>query len=260
MNDDVGFSCTSCGKCCHDLKLPLSISEAVDWLERGGEVGVICDLMPWVDEPPLTDMVALRKKSLSFEATSGQLKVRVTPILVAQYEGPCPHLLSDFRCGQYESRPLACKIYPAELNPLQVFDPNSKLCPSDAWQAEIFIPLINQEVHLAIETMNKLSVLEVNAKANLCRIMNINSAALSNQGYVLHQPDRTTFQKALTEINDMIQSGTLPESSADWCVLTHLDVTAADLKSVGVVFEQIQLENLSKTVSIPNGIYIGFGG
>ncbi|WP_338000302.1 hypothetical protein [Burkholderia gladioli] len=42
----VHFSCTMCGRCCHDLRLPLSIDEALAWLARGGEVQLFCDAIP----------------------------------------------------------------------------------------------------------------------------------------------------------------------------------------------------------------------
>jgi Fe-S-cluster containining protein len=258
MNEKAGFSCTSCGRCCHDLNLPLSVSEAINWLDRGGEVGVICDLMPWVDEPTHADKVSFRKKSLSFKATSGQLNVRVTPILVAHYAGACPHLLSDFKCGQYESRPLACRIYPAELNPLQMFDQTSKLCPQEAWESVHVTPLITHEVNDAIESMNALAVLEVNAKANLCRMLNINAAALANQGYVLHQPDRLTCLQSLLELSELMRANLLSEMDSNWCVITHRHESATDLESVGAYFSVVHLDHSSQKVAIPRGTYIGF--
>jgi hypothetical protein len=37
MSKQPTFNCTACGQCCHNLKLPLGIAEAVDWLRRGGQ-------------------------------------------------------------------------------------------------------------------------------------------------------------------------------------------------------------------------------
>jgi len=258
MKDEVEFSCTSCGRCCHDLKLPLSVSEAKNWLERGGEIGVICDLMPLVDEPDPADKVSLRKKSLSFQARSGLLSVRVNLVLVAHYEGTCPHLLSDFRCGQYDLRPLACRIYPAEVNPLQVLDPSSKLCPEDAWQSKDFIPLIDHGVRNAIEAMNELAALEVSAKANLCRLLSIKSAALANQGYALHHFDRLTCMNALSELFELMRAGLLVPDQSDWSVITHRSETVDDLKSVGASFAHVHLKSPNQSLELPNLTYIGF--
>ena len=46
---------------------------------------------------------------------SGSLPTRVVVILTGAYEGPCPNLQPDMRCGIYEQRPLVCRIYPAEI-------------------------------------------------------------------------------------------------------------------------------------------------
>lgn len=35
----LNFECTQCGRCCRDLKLPLTVPEAVAWLEDGHAVG-----------------------------------------------------------------------------------------------------------------------------------------------------------------------------------------------------------------------------
>jgi Fe-S-cluster containining protein len=52
---DVHFGCTQCGKCCHNLKLPLTVSEATAWLAEGSEVQIICHVVPW-DALPSPDM------------------------------------------------------------------------------------------------------------------------------------------------------------------------------------------------------------
>ena len=36
--NDINFECTACGKCCHYLRLALTIAEAIVWLERGGHM------------------------------------------------------------------------------------------------------------------------------------------------------------------------------------------------------------------------------
>ena len=40
---DVHFDCTQCGNCCRDLKLPLTVLEAMDWLTDGHSVQIICE-------------------------------------------------------------------------------------------------------------------------------------------------------------------------------------------------------------------------
>ena len=38
---DTYFNCTQCGKCCRDTKIPLTVTEAISWLNRGDKVGKI---------------------------------------------------------------------------------------------------------------------------------------------------------------------------------------------------------------------------
>ena len=114
---DIDFECTMCGKCCHDLRLPLTVTEAVAWLERGNNVQILCEALPWPEEPPAENRLATHKRRRSFASMSGSLPTRVLVTLAAVYAGPCPNLRPDMRCAIYEQRPLVCRIYPAEINP-----------------------------------------------------------------------------------------------------------------------------------------------
>ena len=40
---DIHFGCTQCGKCCRDTKVPLTVAEAIKWLNRGDEVQLLCE-------------------------------------------------------------------------------------------------------------------------------------------------------------------------------------------------------------------------
>jgi hypothetical protein len=53
---DIDFDCTMCGKCCHDLRLPLTVTEAIAWLERGNDVQILCEALPWPEEPPAENL------------------------------------------------------------------------------------------------------------------------------------------------------------------------------------------------------------
>ncbi|MBN3821364.1 YkgJ family cysteine cluster protein, partial [Paraburkholderia sp. Se-20369] len=132
---DIDFACTACGKCCHDLRLPLTIDEARAWLQRGGHVELLCDAIPWPVEPEPDNALAAYKRARSTPALSGTLPVRVTTVITASYAGPCPNLQADMRCGIYLERPLVCRIYPAEINPFVELSPQGKSCPPDAWHA-----------------------------------------------------------------------------------------------------------------------------
>ncbi|MDB6084618.1 MAG: hypothetical protein JWN43_2499, partial [Gammaproteobacteria bacterium] len=134
----VHFECTQCGKCCRDLKLPLTAAEAVQWLGSGHQVQIICDALPWVEELPPDHpdgQRAAHRKRRSFGVMSGTVPTRVVVILAANLAGACPNLMADMRCAIYERRPLVCRIYPAEINPFVVLEPEKKACPPEAWDA-----------------------------------------------------------------------------------------------------------------------------
>lgn len=35
---DINFECPKCGKCCHDLKVTLTVKEAIEWLTDENDV------------------------------------------------------------------------------------------------------------------------------------------------------------------------------------------------------------------------------
>jgi hypothetical protein len=64
---------------------------------------------------------------------SGTIPIRVSVILAAGFEGACPHLRPDMRCGNYDARPRVCRIYPAEISPNVALAPANKACPPETW-------------------------------------------------------------------------------------------------------------------------------
>ena len=86
------FNCTACGKCCHNLKIALSVQESIDWIERSNQIQIICEAIPWLNEPNPLDEVARYKKNISVAAISGSLPIRVLIYFVGFFEGACPNL------------------------------------------------------------------------------------------------------------------------------------------------------------------------
>ena len=101
---DFHFNCTRCGRCCRNLKLPLTASEAMAWLAEGHALQLICEAMPALEEPAVKDPKAAHRHRRSFEALSGSLPTRVIVMLVANLAGQCPNLRTDMRCGIYDRR------------------------------------------------------------------------------------------------------------------------------------------------------------
>lgn len=245
LNMDIDFKCTMCGKCCHDLRLPLTVKEAVAWLDRGNDVQVICEALPWPEEPPPGNLQAAHKRRRSFAAISGSLPTRVVAVLAAAYKGPCPNLQSDMRCGIYEQRPLVCRIYPAEINPFIELTPTHKACPPDAWTAGLppllragklvdvgMLPLIQQSRDA---DSNDLPI-----KQRVCEILGIDQAGVSNEGFVAHSPDRFDLLAALHDASDERDAASLPPG---WRFVSNRKTTVDALESVGAIGSLVDVNN-----------------
>jgi Fe-S-cluster containining protein len=199
---DLHFECTQCGKCCRNLKLPLTVFEAMEWLQTGKTVQVICEALPWPEEPPAEDLKAAHRRRRSFATMSGSLPVRVIVILAADLGGRCPHLQDDMRCGIYATRPLVCCIYPAEINPFTQLDPARKVCPPEAWTTDR--PLIQRDGRIVDQRIRENIRLSRDADANtteikrrMCAELKLNHVALADEGFVLYSPDRAALLGAL---------------------------------------------------------------
>ncbi len=234
---NIHFDCTMCGKCCHGLKLPLSIAEARSWLRRGGAVELLCEATPWPSEPPAEDIAAQLMRDRSFVGASGALPVRIAVTLVAAFDGPCPFLLPDMRCGGYEDRPAVCRIYPAELNPLVALDPARKSCPPEAWADTQPVYVVDDHpvdpaVRNLIVQARAANERDVGAKATLCTALGIDRAALANEGFVSHKPEAHDLVEALDRCPDVDEP--YPISHA-WRIVSNRAATRAMLEDAGAV-------------------------
>ena len=236
----VHFSCTKCGRCCHDLRLPLAVDEALAWVERGGDVQLFCDAIVWPQEPPADDGLAQHRRRRSFAALSGALPVRVSVMLVAAFDGACPHLSADMTCGAYAERPRVCRIYPAEVNPFRTLDPAAKACPTDAWSATQ--PLLMRAGRLVDADTAKLVAQSQEAderdrvtKAYLCALLGYDTAALANEGFAVYAPPRARIASALhaAQLACAPLDDPQPRSQHPWRLLTNRSTTLTTLHSVG---------------------------
>lgn len=200
------FSCTSCGRCCTGLRLLLSLSEAINWLEHGGNVELLCDAAPALAFPE--GSAEAYRAARAVPAVSHALPVTISLLPTAVFDGPCPNLQADMRCGAYERRPNACRIYPAEIRPDRRILPAEKLCPSDAWggQAALFShPLTGMAdpvTATAIDDARAAGMDEVDRKARLLTLLSINQAALNNEGYAIWKPEPARLLHALHKVMD----------------------------------------------------------
>ena len=226
------FACTACGRCCQGLRLPLSIREARDWSAAGGVVELFCEAAP--DLGPPDDPAALHRWASGFAGVSGTLPIRVRLMLVAAFDGPCPRLLPDMRCGAYAERPSACRIYPAEMRPDRIVDPAAKLCPPEAWSPDA-PPLIDaagrivdEEVGGAIAALTDAQQTDAAAKAALAQALGLHAVALANEGSVVVLPDGVRLRAAIDAV-----VGAPAAAPAGWRFVTDSADTAALIVDAG---------------------------
>lgn len=235
---DLRFACTQCGRCCHHHNLPLTLLEAIAWLEDGGEVQVFCEAAPWPAEPPPGDLRAAHRRRRSFAARSGQAPLRITVLLVGAIAGACRHLRDDMRCGIYARRPMVCRIYPAELNPFLSLEPSGKACPSEAWaQGAPLIAggrLIDADTLALVERRRQADHDDAPCKQALCRLLGIEVTALADEGFAVYAPAREPLLAALRAARDLA-----PEQLAvptQWRLITASIDSVVALHALGARF------------------------
>ena len=244
---DIDFGCTMCGNCCHDLRLPLTVAEALAWLGRGNEVQILCEALPWPEEPAADNLQAAHKRRRSFAAMSGSLATRVVVILTGAFAGACPNLQADMRCRIYEERPFVCRIYPAEINPFIQLEPANKGCPPEAWTPGL-APLMRAGQLVDATTVDLIArsraadAADVPVKQRLCALLGIDVAALANEGFVVHSPSREALLAALREVSAVVGSGDASAEDASpsaaapvWRFVSNRRATVDALVSVGAL-------------------------
>lgn len=231
--DDIDFACTTCGQCCHDLRLPLKIDEAIAWLQRGGQMELLWEAIPWPVEPESDNELAAYKRARSSAAMSGTLPIRISIILTAAFTGACPNLRADMLCAIYEDRPLVCRIYPAEINPFVSLTPENKACPPQAWQTTPLQRggmLVDATTYQWVLESRLANQSEAPLRMQICRELGIGHAALANEGFVIHAPDPGALLAALKRCRNAEISD---DESARWTLVSNRTETVETLTPVG---------------------------
>lgn len=228
----IHFSCTQCGKCCHDLRLTLSAEEAAVWVGNGHTVQVLSEALPVVPRAADADDPGIVR---SFAAMSGEMPIRIAATLVAYHDGACPHLQSDMRCGNYAARPRICRIYPLDRLAGVRFDMRTKVCPPEAW-LESHPPLIDgarifdPEAVAVLVQHRVIARQEVPLMEALCRKLGIAAAAFAGEGLAVHTPEPAALLGAL---RDLAEGFAAPEGPGDWTIVTNRAATFAMLTGAG---------------------------
>jgi Fe-S-cluster containining protein len=174
----------------------------MDWLHRGHQVQLICEASPWPVGVADDDPRAAHFGRRSFAAMSGTMHARVVATLAANLNGPCPNLLPDMRCGIYETRPLVCRIYPAEINPAMVLRPENKACPPEAWTNDRALLqrdgiLIDAVTVRDVRSSREADAREARLKSGVCAVLNVTDTALVHEAVLVYSPSAEALLSAL---------------------------------------------------------------
>lgn len=240
---EITFDCTQCGRCCHDLRLTLSVAEARVWTGRGHRVDLLAEGWPWpeadnADGDP--DDPALQwRRVTSFPVGIGDVPFRVNLRLVARHVGACPHLLPDMRCGNYEARPRICRIYPLESRPFEAMVPARRLCPPEAWGEGL--PVLERdglaadaEAAAIVEAHRAAMVADVSVKEQLVRVIGWAETAMAGEGLAVREiaPD------ALIAALDAAERGG-GGAAQPWGIVTNRETTRAMLAELDCPVRQV---------------------
>jgi hypothetical protein len=211
-------------------------------MSDGHQVQVLCEAWPWPIEPPQGDLPAHHRRRRSFSTPSGSLPVRVIVILAASFDGACPNLGSDLRCGIYARRPLVCRIYPAEINPFIKLVPEHKACPAEAWGPGRtpllrLDRLVDSSMRSLVQQSRDADVSDVSIKQRLCAALGLDAAALANEGFVVHAPQRDVLLEELVRLKREPDRG---KDAGAWRFVSNQPATVDSLTRMGAICHLVQ--------------------
>nr|WP_166883797.1 YkgJ family cysteine cluster protein [Pantoea sp. Cy-639] len=229
VSDSIRFACTGCGKCCSGHHVPLTLAEALQWALAGGQVVVLIE--GCVRDGP--GMPAQQREHVlrrSHPVRCGDSELHVSVTFAAFNPGRCRNLDANDLCSIYESRPLVCRIYPAEINPHLPLRPENKDCPPEAWaQGPLLIHgslPVDTELQALIEAARQADRDDIAAKVAICEALGITTTALKGNGFTAWLPDMAAFAAVLEQAPQAIE--------APWAVHVQDEALAAELQRHGL--------------------------
>lgn len=229
VNQRLRFSCTGCGKCCTGHHVPLTLAESRQWAAADGQVVVLIEGFI-TDGPgmPIEQREHVLGRSRSVACGKSELRVSVT--FAAFNPGRCRNLDANDLCTIYETRPLVCRIYPAEINPHLPLRPEHKDCPTEAWGQgpELIHGQVITDPGLAalITASRQADRDDIAAKVAICQALGMTTSALKGKGFTAYLPDMSAFVTALQPAR--------PEGDPAWTLHVPDAALADELEAHGL--------------------------
>jgi Fe-S-cluster containining protein len=239
---NIRFECNSCGKCCHDRHIPLTLSESQQWAANGGQVIIIAEAF-LADGYGLPEVQREHAQRRSVMVRCGDTHAYVSITFAVYNVGACRYLTPDNRCGIYRHRPLVCRIYPIEINPHIQLRPEHKECSPETWQTgpEILRDgrLVNSELSILTERFRQADRDEISIKAAICEHLGINIAALKGDGFATYLPKLDMFLTAIQAVTEGDPARHAP-ALQDWAMIAS-----------GAGLDELQSRGATTTKSLP---------
>lgn len=231
VNDTLRFNCTGCGGCCTGHHVPLTLGEARQWVDDGGQVIVLVEAFHASGLGiPSGQHEHVRRRACAVPCGNTEIFVAIT--FAAFNPGPCRNLDAELRCMIYERRPLVCRIYPMEINPHIPLRPEAKDCPPEAWgNGEALIHrdrVVDPRLLELIERSRQADREDIRNKALICQRLGIDTSALKGNGFTAYLPDTTALRQAMIET-----AGETDTALAAWTLHVEDGDLAGKLGSAG---------------------------
>ncbi len=228
------FSCVGCGKCCTSHHIPLTLSEAIRWVQQQGELIVLVEAF-LEDGQGISQVQREHAEQRSLPVWCGETRAYVAITFAAYNPGRCMRLDADNRCSIYDERPLVCRIYPMEINPHLPLRPHMKDCPPHAWeQGPTLIHggrLLDEELIALIERSRQADRDEIGQKAAICTALGIRTSALKGDGFTAYRPYGPDFLAA----TEQVMTTPPMDVATDWALHVSHRELAEQLKATGAL-------------------------
>ncbi|MBT2370791.1 YkgJ family cysteine cluster protein [Pseudomonas fluorescens] len=228
----VRYTCVTCGICCKERLIPLTIKEAEQWLVRGDDVAIILEAFS-LSVLPDKSPEFIHNSSRAATVNTGSQRVNVIAIFTANALNQCPHLQEDNLCGIYEERPLVCRIYPMEINPFIELREGNKVCPPESWESgEILCSdgIANPPLQRLISQSRQADIKDAFAKVAICEALGMTVASWKSEGLAVYFPESDALLAAIRASNT--KGFTLSEQ---WSIRTDNQERRHQLAESGVL-------------------------